>query len=287
MSSREYQPYDTHEIESVKQILISESKNATPLFFEVKIDGFMKIRKTNNVARFDELYSFINDKTKELVIFIYTEPNNDKKEWYKFRLKEEPETKSMNGFDIDAKVDEKMKVFEKDMEHKQTKEKLREEQEKIKSAEQYIEILENRIESMQAKPNHFGNWDLGKLAASTIEGIAVHYPKILEKVPVLNGIAKVIQEDVKSKPAQLNGSFEGDVSFKVKEQKTELSPQAQEHEQTIRQLVDFVGEHFDEQQRRILGLVIVELGEDTSQLQPVAELLNIDMKSQQENSNQE
>lgn len=279
MSGKEFQPYDTHEVDNIKQLLLSESKNATPLFFEIKIDGFLKIRKTNNVNRFDELYSFINDKTKDLIIFIYTEPGSEKKEWYKFRLREEPETQSMNGLDIDAKVDEKMKIFEKDMEHKQTKEELRKEQEKVKSAEQYIEILENRVESMQAKPNHFGNWDIGKLAASTIEGIAVHYPKVLEKVPVLNGIAKVIQEDVKSKPQQLSGSFEGDVSFKAKEKKAELSAEAQEHEHTIRQLADFVGEHFDETQRRILGLVIVELGENTSQLQTVAELLNIDVKA--------
>ncbi len=74
MSSKEYLPYDSSEVDSIKQVLISESRNATPLFFEIKVDGFLKIRKTNNVDRFDELYSFINDKTKELVIFIYTEP---------------------------------------------------------------------------------------------------------------------------------------------------------------------------------------------------------------------
>lgn len=287
MSSREYQPYDTSEVENIKHLLLSESKSGTPLFFEVKIDGFTKIRKTDNVARYDELYSFINDKTKELVIFIYTEPGSDKKEWYKFRLKEMPQAEPLSGIDIDAKVDEKMKIFEKDFEHKQTKEELRREREKLQSAEQYIEILENRIDAMQAKPNHFGNWDLGKLAASTIEGIAVHYPKILEKVPVLNGIAKVIQEDVKQKPQQLNGSFEGDVSFKPKEKKTERSSEAEAHEQAIRQLSDFVGEHFDEQQKRILGWVIVELGEDTTQLQPVAELLNIDVKAKLAEENEE
>ncbi len=196
-------------------------------------------------------------------------------------MKEEVQEKPLNGTDIeakvdekvDAKVDEKMKVFEKDFEHKRTKEKLIEQQDKNNSAEQYIEILENRIEAMQAKPNHFGSWDLGKLAASTIEGIAVHYPKILDKVPVLNGIAKVIQEDTKNKTPQLNGGFEGDVSFKAKEKNetTQLTP----YQKQILVLGEFISTHFETDQIRLLGLVIEALGEDTSKLQTVAELLDI------------
>ena len=281
MSSKEYIPYDTSEVENIKHLLLSESKNGTPLFFEVKVDTFTKIRKTDNVARFDELYSFINDKTKELIISVYTEPGTDKREWYKFRLQEEPEpvNKGLSGVDVDAKVDEKMKIFKTDFEHQQTKEKLIEEQNKNNSAEQYIEILENRIEAMQAKPNHFGTWDLGKLAASTIEGIAVHYPKILDKVPVLNGIAKVIQEDTKNKPAQLNGGFEGDVSFKVKEKKE--TPELTPYQKQILVLGEFISTHFETDQIRLLGLVIETLGEDTSKLQTVAELLDI-KKSEEE-----
>jgi len=78
----------------------------------------------------------------------------------------------------------------------------------------------------------------------------------------------------------LNGSFEGDVSFKPKTNKAPLTPEAQAHEQTIRQLADFIGEHFDEQQRRLLGCVIIELGEKPSQLPTVAELLNIDVNAE-------
>ncbi len=281
MLSKDFKPYDTEEVESIKQLLVSESKNSTPLFFEIKVDGFMKVRKTDKVERFDELYSFINDKTQELIINIYIDPPSDKKEWYKFRLKDEQKDEPLSGLDIDSKVNERMKVFEKDMEHKQTKDELRKQQEKTNSAEQYIEILETRIETMQAKPNHFGSWDIGKLAASTIEGIAVHYPKILEKVPVLNGIAKVIQEDQKTKPQQLSGSFEGDVSFKAKENKKELSPEEKANEDFVRNLIGFIGEHFEDDERNVLGWVILELGENPSQLNTVAELLGIDVKAKQ------
>jgi hypothetical protein len=279
MAATEYKSYDQGEVESIRLMLEAESKEDRPLYFDVKVNGNTRIHKTNKVERFNELYNFINENTKELIINIYPDPNNlNRKEWYKYSFGNSNE--SLNGGDMEQKLNERMKVFEEKQAANLVIEKLKEAQEDLRQAEDFIRILEDKLEAQKLKPNHFGEWDLSKLATSTIEGIAVHHPKILENVPVLNGIAKVIQADMKNKPQQqLNGSFEGDVSFKAKEHKAELSSEAQEHERTIRQLADFIGEHFDDGQRRILGLVIVELGENTDQLQKVAELLNIDVKA--------
>lgn len=287
MATTGYKAYDQGEVESIRIMLEAEAKDGKPLCFDVKVNGNTRIPKTNKVERFNELYNFINDTTKELVINIYPDPNNNnRKEWYKYSFGNAQD--NLNGMgDMEQKLNERMKAFEEKQASKRLEEKYQEAQEQIKQAEDYIRILEDKLETQKTKPNHFGEWDLGKLASTTIQGIAVHHPKILEKVPVLNGIAKVIQEDMKSQPQQLNGSFEGDVSFKVKDKKQERSPEADAHEQTIRQLADFVGEHFDENQRRILGLVIVELGENPSQLQTVAELLNIDVNAPLSEENEE
>jgi hypothetical protein len=280
MATTEYKPYDQGEIESIRLMLEAEAKEGTPLSFDVKVNGNTRIHKTNKVERFNELYNFINDTTKELVINVYPDPNNNnRKEWYKYTFGKIEEPLSGVG-DMEQKLNERMKAFEEKQAAKRIEEKLKETEEKLGQAEDYIQILEDKLEKAKLKPNHFGEWDLGKLGASILEGVAVNHPKVLEKVPVLNGIAKVIQEDTKSKPQDLNGSFEGDVSFKSKSKEKELSPEAQEHEETVRRLVDFIGEKFDERQRSILGMVIVELGENTSQLETVAELLNIDVNAE-------
>lgn len=279
MATTEYKPYDQGEIESIRLMLEAEAKEGTPLCFDVKVNGNTRIHKTNKVERFNELYNFVNDTTKDLVINIYPDPNNNnRKEWYKYTFGKIEVPLSGNG-DMEQKLNERMKAFEEKQAAKRIEEKLKETEEKLGQAEDYIQILEDKLEKAKLKPNHFGEWDLGKLGASILEGVAVNHPKILEKVPVLNGIAKVIQEDTKNKPEQLNGSFEGDVSFKAKNKTQELSPEAKEHEETVRRLVDFIGEKFDERQRSILGMVIVELGENTSQLETVAELLNIDVNA--------
>jgi hypothetical protein len=280
MATTEYKPYDQGEIESIRLMLEAEAKEGTPLAFDVKVNGNTRIHKTNKVERFNELYNFINDTTKELVINVYPDPNNNnRKEWYKYTFGKIEEPLSGVG-DMEQKLNERMKAFEEKQAAKRIEEKLKETEEKLGQAEDYIQILEDKLEKAKLKPNHFGEWDLGKLGASILEGVAVNHPKVLEKVPVLNGIAKVIQEDTKNKPQELNGSFEGDVSFKAKGKDKELSPEAQEHEETVRRLVDFIGEKFDERQRSILGMVIVELGENTSQLETVAELLNIDVNAE-------
>lgn len=286
MATTDYKPYDQGEIESIRLMLEAEAKEGTPLCFDVKVNGNTRIHKTNKVERFNELYNFINDTTRELVINVYPDPNNNnRKEWYKYTF---GKTENLNGGDMEQKLNERMKAFEEKQASKRLEEKLKDTQDQLTQAEDYIRILEEKLEAAKIKPNHFGEWDLGKLASTTIQGIAIHHPKILEKVPVLNGIAKVIQEDIKNQPQQqLNGSFEGDVSFKAKTKTQERSPEAEAHEQTVRQLADFIGEHFDEQQRRILGLVIVELGENTDQLNTVAELLNIDVKASSEETEEE
>ncbi len=287
MATTEYKAYDQGEVESIRLMLEAEAKEGTPLCFDVKVNGNTRIHKTNKVERFNELYNFINDTTKELVINVYPDPNNNnRKEWYKYTFGKIEEPLSGIG-DMEQKLNERMKAFEEKQAAKRIEEKLKDTQDQLNQAEDYIRILEDKLEAAKIKPNHFGEWDLGKLGSSIIEGVAIHHPKILEKVPVLNGIAKVIQEDVKNKPQQLNGSFEGDVSFKAKGKTQERSPEAEAHEHTVRQLADFIGEHFDEKQRRILGLVIVELGENTSQLQTVAELLNIDINAAFEESEEE
>lgn len=275
MATIDYKPYDQGEVESIRLMLEAEAKEGTPLCFDVKVNGNTRIHKTNKVERFNELYNFINDTTKELVINVYPDPNNNnRKEWYKYTFGKTEE--GLNGGDMEQKLNERMRAFEEKQAAKRTEEKLQDVQDQLHQAEDYIRILEERLEAAKIKPNHFGEWDLGKLGSSIIQGVAIHHPKILEKVPVLNGIAKVIQEDVKSKPEQLNGAFEGDVSFKPKNHNSE------ETDETILVLKEFITKKFDERQKNILGLIIMELGDKKHQLEPVAELLDIDLNEAEE-----
>ncbi len=265
--------YDPAEVESIKHMLEAEAREGKPLSFDVKVDGMTRIHKTDKVERFSELYNFINEHTKDLVISIYPDHTN-RKEWYKYAFGEP--TGGLNGIDVEHKINERMQLFEERHAAKMTEEKLKQVQSDLKEAEEYISILTSQLEEAKVKPNHFGKFDLAALAGDTLTSVAKNYPKVLDDVPVLNGIAKVIQRDMKQQPEQ-SGSLQGDVSFRPKQAQAVQSPEAQAHENSVRQLMDFIGEHFDDYQRRLLGNVIIRLGDDPSQLSPVAELIGLDV----------
>lgn len=279
--SVEYKPYDPEEIESLKMTLEAEAKEGSPLFFEVKVDGNTRIRRTDKVERFDSMHNFINDNTQSLVIVVYPDGSNNRKEWYKYHFSKKME--SLSGIDMEQKVNEQvsvqMKQYAERMEAKRLEEKLKETEEKLEHAEGYIDILQDQLEQAKTKPNHFGEFDLAKFTGSAIKEIAIHYPKIMDHVPVLNGITRVIQQQEKERPRLANPSFEGEVSFKPKEQAPAARDENSEEQESIRSLSDFIGEHFTEKEKLILGFVIEALGENPKQLTTVAELLNIDVEA--------
>ena len=87
----DYKPYDASEIESIRLMLEAEAKDGKPLCYEIKINGFTRVHRTNKVERFEELHNFLNENTKELVISVYPDANSNRKEWYKYRMNGAPE----------------------------------------------------------------------------------------------------------------------------------------------------------------------------------------------------
>jgi len=281
MNTRDFKEYNTEAIDQIKQFLMAEHRNATPVPFEVKVDGYIKIRKTDKVERFDELYSFVDDTTDNVIITLFIDSsNNEKKEWYKFRLKSSSNKEAMNGTgDVEAKLEEKIRAYDLEQEHKRTKEELKQTQGKLEKAEEYIDTLLNQIEESKVKPNHIGKFDLTTLLSGTLEGLAVSYPKIMSEVPVLNGISKVIREEHKAKANKKpNESFEGDVSFKLKDE--DNATETEEHLQAVKELAEYIATHFNDAQKQLLNDIIVALGEKPSELPTIAELLNIETDKQ-------
>jgi len=149
MAAIETKPYDQAEVENIKRMLEAEAREGRLISFEVKVDGMTRILKTNKVERFDELYNFINENTKDLVISIYPDASN-RKEWYKFSFG--AKTESLNGLDMEQKLNERMQLFEEKQSAKRTEEKLKETQDTLKEAEDYIRILEDKLEASKQNP---------------------------------------------------------------------------------------------------------------------------------------
>jgi hypothetical protein len=83
--------------------------------------------------------------------------------------------------------------------------------------------------------------------------------------------------------AAQNSSAESTASFKKAEDET--AEVLTEEEKGYLQFMKGIAENFDQHEITILTQIIIKLEEDTAQLKPVAELLNIDISDALKNQN--
>lgn len=280
-------PYDQSEVDNIKRVMASAAEDGKHLCYEVKLDNKIIIHETSNLERFDMIYSFLNENSKKLVISV-SSPNSKNKEWYTFLMQGAEAEPSLNGVkDVDKILSEKMTLFTERAAAERTLEKLRATEEQLEQANDYIDILTAKLEELKVKPNHFGGFDIGKLAGSAVSEIVRNYPQALDKIPVLNGLARSLNE-ISESPAQ--ESQEGGMSFKAKSKETE-KPENTEQQSTngktekteedenlaiAKRMSDFLSERLTQEQILMVESIMVALAENPENLPDVAELLNIE-----------
>jgi hypothetical protein len=272
MGIRPAEKYDAQRIEMLRNMLAAFAQNGTPYYYEIHVDGLPLVPKTNNIENFDNYQQYVNDTTKKIQFIIYSDNPNDKnKDWHVFTLK--PDTESLNGIaDTEKILDEKLKLAGERMESKKVQEKLEDTQKQLQDAEDYIGILEERLEIQKVKPNHFGNLDLGKFTGALIETIVRRNPKLLATVPGLEGIAEAYSsDDTKSIESEKK---EGEAVF-TKKDGINAKSNLTEEEQGYLEFGKQVAENFEDDEITLLAKIVEALGKDTSQLKLVAELLNV------------
>ena len=75
--------------------------------YEIFVDAFKVVKRTNDLARFESYSNFIQPETKAVTIVIYdgTSPRNTK---HIFTIKED-NTNGLSGLDVDTRIEEKLR----------------------------------------------------------------------------------------------------------------------------------------------------------------------------------
>lgn len=274
--------YDALKIEKLKQSLQKQSDLGKPQYFEIYVDGLKAVPKTNDMNEFDNFENFMLEDTEKIRILVYTtsavSPRNDQ---FTYRLKKQkeetpivPVANTLNGVDIEARIDEKMKQQRQQWEHELLKKELDQTKKQLKESEDYAEKLEEEILNLKSKKAHLGNVNLGEVASVALEGIVRRNPHWLSNIPGGEGLAGIIEADTREKQKALSNSSEPEpeITFKKKEETTVALT---DEDKAYIQFMRGIAEAFDENEITLLTHIIQKLEEDTSQLKPVAELLNV------------
>ncbi len=275
--------YNPHKIEMIKRLMEKQAEKGKPMAYEIYVDNFKVVFKTTDLAEFDSYEDLMNKDTKYLRINTYenpTETTGHTKYVFEFpEIKAAPQPvvieKGLGEVEVNNKIKETIAVERDRWDKDQLNKELDKTKLALQEAEEYIDNLQLQMERARLKPNHLGKLDLGLLAGVALEGVMRKNPQWLTKVPGFEGLAGVIEKENESGATQTNTpAEETEVTVKKKsDNKVSLT----ENEQRCLNFGKQVADLFEDDEIAILIKIINVLGKDTTQLKPVAELLNIDV----------
>jgi hypothetical protein len=271
--------YDPLKIDKLKLYLQTQSDRNAARYYEIYVDNLKAVHKTNDLQEFDSFEDYMTDDTERIRILVYTtnsqSPRNDQ---YVYRMKKQDEQKQivqaqgLSGIEIENRMEEKLQTHRERWEHEALVKELEQTKQQLKESEEYAEKLVVELLEYKSKKLLWGNVNLGEFASVVVEGFVRRNPQMLNKLPGGEALAGIIEQDNKERGTTIP-TPETEVSFKKKSDSADLS----EEEKGYLNFMKGIAESFDDEEIIILTQVITKLEEDTTQLKPVAELLNINV----------
>jgi hypothetical protein len=271
--------YDQLKIDKLKLYLQTQADRNAARYYEIYVDNLKAVHKTNDIQEFDSYEDYMTEDTDRIRILVYStnsqSPRNDQ---YVYRMKKQEEQKTivqqqgLSGIEIESRMEEKLQTHRERWEHEALVKELEQTKQQLKESEEYAEKLMAELQEYRSKKLHWGNVNLGELASVVVEGIVRRNPQMVAKLPGGEALAGIIEQDNKER-GTTTPTQETEVSFKKKSDTPELS----DEEKGYLNFMRGIAESFDDEEIVILTQVITKLEEDTTQLKPVAELLNINV----------
>ena len=263
--------YSEQKIDNLYNFLQNSKEQGESEDYEIFVDAFKVVKRTNDLARFESYSNFIQPETKTVTIVIYdgTSPRNTK---HVFTIKED-NANGLSGVDVDTRIEEKLRSEKEKWET----ELLKKENEKLKTelseAEAYIEELEENAEKAKDKKFRMGDVNVGEFASVVLEGFVRRNPQLLTKLPGGEALAGVIEQDnAEREKALLDKSPEPEVSFKKKESASE--PTMSEEDKSYLDFIKSLKDKFDHEQMTSVMLILDALAKSPNDIDPTIQYLS-------------
>src|SRR5690242_9935429 len=120
--------FDQHKIDSLKRYLQREGEKGRKKDYEIMIDGFRVVSRTDDLSEFDDYEQEIKGDTRNISILIFDGPGTNRNTRYSFSLQGDISNRSsgsLNGLgDIEQVITDKLAEREKEYEVERLKEQL-------------------------------------------------------------------------------------------------------------------------------------------------------------------
>lgn len=263
--------YSEQKIDNLYNYLQSSKEQGEAEDYEIFVDAFKVVKRTNDLTRFESYSNYIQPETKTLTIVIYdgTSPRNTK---HIFTIKED-NTNGLSGVDVDTRIEEKLRTEKEKWDTDLLKVKYEELKTELEDAEKYIDELEDKLEKSGSKKFRLGDVNVGEFASVVLEGLVRRNPQMLAKLPGGEALAGVIvQDNEEREKALLDKSPEPEVSFKKKE--CASVPIMSEDEISYLTFIKSLKNKFDHSQMTSVFLILDVLSKSPDDIEPTIQYLS-------------
>lgn len=263
--------YSEQKIDNLYNYLQNSKEQGEAEDYEIFVDAFKVVKRTNDLARFESYSNFIQPETKAVTIVIYdgTSPRNTK---HIFTIKED-NTNGLNGVDVDTRIEEKLRLEKEKWETELLKKENERLQTELSEAEAYIEELEEKEEKAKDKKFRMGDVNVGEFASVMLEGFVRRNPQLLTKLPGGEALAGVIEQDnADREKALLDKSPEPEVTFKKKSSSTDST--LSEEDKSYLDFIKSLKDKFDHEQMTNVMLILDVLAKNPNDINPTIQYLS-------------
>lgn len=264
--------YSEQKLDNLYNYLQSSKEQGEPEDYEIFVDAFKVVKRTNDLSRFESYSNYVQPETKTITIVIYdgTSPRNTK---HIFSIKDDTGN-GLSGVDVDTRIEEKLRI-EKD---KWETDLLKQENEKLKKdlaeAEAYIEELEDENEVAKSKRFKMGDVNVGEFFSIVAEGLVRRNTHLIAKIPGGEALAGIIEQDNEDREKLLlDKSPEPEVSFS-KKSSSATSTTLSEEDQSYLDFIKSLKNKFDEEQMTSVMHVLDTFAKNPESILPTIQYLN-------------
>lgn len=267
MALQSKEKYDPKKVERLAEHLRLYFEKGQPIDFEVIVDGFKVVRRTNDYNLFSMYENFIDADTKSLEILLYNgaSNNNDKTIFYFGDLPKE----GLSGVEVDHRIEEGVQRKLREKEYAELKEENEELQEEIEGLEKQVQQLEKEKAALEASQSPLRGF-LGEIGSSLVESFIKRNPDVMKNIPGGEALAGVIANGNKEEHSQQ--TEESEVSFKAKDH---TSSTLTEEDQAAIIFVNQLKAQFTKEEFDNVLLILQTLAEDKSKIQLIINHVNI------------
>ena len=257
--SRQKEKYSPEKMEELYEHLKIYFERGEPLDYEILVDGFKVVRRTDDPEMFDLHERFIRPDTKYIEVLIFTgASNNNDKRIFSFS-----EGEALSGYDVDQKIKESLAKQKRDIEFEQTKKEnvlLRDELARAGEEKGKVEKELSELKAKQSPLNGF----MGEIGASMLESFLKRNPKVLHALPGGQALGNLMEtQDISHEEAGT------EASFKPKET-SELS----QDDQMALAFANGVKSKFSAEEMEKIYTVLNLLAEDKKRIDKAIEILS-------------